>query len=98
MKALVVLLAAAAAVPAFADPKLAEQKNCLACHSLDKKVVGPAFKDVAAKYAGKPGMAATLSEKIRKGSVGAWGDVAMPPNDVSAADATKLAEWVLSLK
>jgi cytochrome c len=98
MKALVVLLAGAAAFPATADPKLAEQKNCLACHSIDKKVLGPAFKDVAAKYAGQDGTAETLADKIRKGSVGAWGDVPMPPNDVNAADARKLADWVLSLK
>ena len=98
MKALVAVLAAAAAFPALADPQLADKKNCMACHSVDKKVLGPAFKEVAAKYAGKPDVADALAEKIRKGGGGVWGDVPMPPNDVTAAEAKKLADWVLSMK
>ena len=98
MKTLVVMLAACTAIPALADPKLAEKKNCLACHSIAAKVVGPALKDVAAKYAGKADAAATLAGKIQKGSTGVWGEMAMPANDVTPAEAKTLAEWVLTLK
>lgn len=89
----------AVAAPAFADQALATSKNCMACHSVDKKLVGPAFKEVAAKYAGKAGAADTLAGKIVKGGSGVWGPVPMPANaQVNDADAKKLAEWVLSLK
>lgn len=103
MKRILITLAVSlvAATPAMADDglALAKSKNCLACHSVDKKVVGPAYKDVAAKYAGKAGMADKLAEHILKGSQGVWGPVPMPANtQVSAADAKKLATWVLSLK
>jgi len=98
MKILIPMLAACLALPALADKKLADSKNCLACHAIDQKVVGPAFKDVAAKYAGQPDAAAALATKIQKGSSGAWGDVPMPPNDVTPAEAQTLAQWVLSLK
>ena len=97
-EALVLVLAAAAALPAAADPKLAEKKNCLTCHSVDQKVVGPAFKDVAKKYAGQSDAAAMLAGKIAKGSTGAWGSMPMPPNDVTPAEARTLADWVLSMK
>ncbi len=98
MKALLVMLATCLALPAFADPKLADKKNCLACHAIAQKVVGPALKDVAAKYAGQADAAAMLAGKIQKGSSGVWGDMAMPANDVTAAEAKTLADWVLSLK
>jgi len=98
MKILVVMLAACTAIPALADPKLADKKNCLACHSIATKVVGPALKDVAAKYAGQADAAAALAGKIQKGSSGVWGDVPMPANDVTAAEAKTLADWVLTLK
>jgi cytochrome c len=98
MRALVVMLAVCAAMPAFADPKLAEKKNCLACHNINAKVVGPALKEVATKYAGQGDASAKLAEKIQKGSVGVWGQVPMPPNDVTPAEAKQLADWVLSLK
>ena len=95
-------LAAAAALstaPAFAQLELAQSKNCLTCHSVDKKVVGPAYKDVAAKYAGDKGAADRLAQKILKGGSGVWGAVPMPANtQVSEAEAKKLAAWVLSLK
>jgi len=98
MKALIALLAVAAVSPAFANADLAAKKNCLACHSVDKKVVGPAYKDVAAKYAGQKDAVAKLAEKIQKGGVGVWGQVPMPPNtQVSDADIKKLVAWVLSL-
>jgi len=98
MKSLAVMLALCVALPAFGDQKLAQDKNCLTCHSVKEKVVGPAFKDVAAKYASQPGAAATLAGKIEKGSTGVWGDTPMPPNNVTPAEAKSLAEWVLSAK
>ena len=87
------------AAPAFADQALATSKNCMACHAVDKKLVGPSYKDVAAKYAGQAGAADKLAEKIMKGSSGVWGPVPMPANaQVNAADAKKLATWVLATK
>lgn len=89
----------AVAAPAFADQALATSKNCMACHSVDKKLVGPSFKDVAAKYAGQAGAAEKLAGKITKGGSGVWGPVPMPANaQVSDAEAKKLADWVLTLK
>ena len=86
---------------AFADAglDLAKAKNCLACHAVDKKVVGPAYKDVAAKYKGVKGAEATLIDKVKKGGQGVWGDIPMPPNSpqVSDADIKTLVAWILSL-
>jgi cytochrome c len=90
-------LATFAAGQALADEALAKAKNCLACHSVAQKMIGPAYKDVAAKYAGQ-GKEAELADKIIKGGKGAWGEIPMPPNNVTADEAKKLAEWVLSLK
>jgi cytochrome c len=99
MKALFALIAAlAVTAPAFASQELASKKNCLACHAMDKKLVGPSYKDVAAKYAGQPDAVAKLAEKIQKGGVGAWGQVPMPANQVTADEAKQLATWVLSIK
>ncbi|MEO8249712.1 MAG: c-type cytochrome [Burkholderiales bacterium] len=85
--------------PAMADLALAQSKNCMACHAVDKKIVGPAYKDVAAKFAGKPGSEAELATKIMKGSSGVWGAIPMPPNaNVNEAEAKKLAAWILTLK
>jgi len=96
---LIPLLAGLSATPALADQALATSKNCMACHKLDTKFVGPAYKDVAAKYAGNKDAAAMLANKIMKGSSGVWGQVPMPPNTtVNEADAKKLAAWVLSIK
>jgi cytochrome c len=79
--------------------QLAKEKNCMACHALDKKVVGPSYKEVAAKYAGDKGAEAKLAEKIIKGGAGVWGSVAMPPHpQVSADEAKTLAKYVLSIK
>ncbi|MBS0452120.1 MAG: c-type cytochrome [Proteobacteria bacterium] len=84
------------AAPALADLQLAQSKNCMACHAVDKKVIGPAFKDVAAKYKDTKGAADMLATKIIKGGSGVWGPVPMPANtQVSEADAKKLAAWVL---
>ena len=98
MRTLALMLALLVAQPTVADQKLAEKKNCLACHSVKEKVVGPAFKDVAAKYAGQADATEKLAEKIMKGGSGVWGSMAMPPNDVTAVEAQTLASWVLSLK
>lgn len=89
----------AATSPAFADEALAKSKNCMACHAVDKKVVGPAYKDVAKKYAGDAKAADMLAAKIVKGGAGVWGPVPMPANaQVNEADSKKLAAWVLSQK
>ncbi len=85
--------------PAFASAELAKAKNCMACHAVDKKLVGPAYKDVAAKYAGQADAAAQLATKVQKGGVGAWGQIPMPPNpQVNDADAKALVAWILSQK
>jgi cytochrome c len=87
------------APPAFADLALATSKNCMACHGVDKKIVGPAYKDVAAKYKTDKAGADKLATKIMKGGSGVWGQVPMPANtQVSEADAKKLVAWILSLK
>ena len=87
------------AAPAFADQALATAKNCMACHAVDKKLVGPSYKDVAAKYAGQAGAADKLAQKIIKGGSGVWGPVPMPANaQVNEADAKKLAAWILTVK
>ena len=77
---------------------LAQAKGCYACHAVDVKKVGPAYKDVAKKFAGKPDAVAYLSGRIKNGGVGEWGNVPMPPQNVTDEEAKKLAEWVLSLK
>jgi cytochrome c len=99
-RALFALLAATTlAAPAFADQALATAKNCMACHALDKKLVGPAYKDVATKYAGQKDAVDKLAVKIMKGGSGVWGPVPMPANpQVTEADAKKLAAWVLTIK
>jgi cytochrome c len=99
-RALFALLAATTLVaPAMADLALATSKNCMACHAVDKKLVGPAYKDVAAKYAGQKDAVDKLSVKIMKGGSGVWGPVPMPANtQVNEAEAKKLAAWVLTLK
>jgi cytochrome c len=85
------------AAPALADEALAKKHNCTACHAIDKKLVGPAYKDVAAKYKGQ-NVAARLEEKVKKGGSGVWGPIPMPPNSaVPEADIKKLVDWVLKL-
>ena len=89
--------AAVVATPALADQALAQSKNCMSCHAIDKKLVGPAYKDVAAKYKGDASAAAKLATKIQKGGAGVWGPVPMPANpQVNDADAKKLVAWILS--
>ena len=85
------------AAPALADEALAKKHNCTSCHAIDKKLVGPAYKDVATKYKGQ-NVAAKLEEKVKKGGSGVWGPVPMPPNvTVPDADIKKLVDWVLKL-
>jgi cytochrome c len=96
-KLLLVAVCAAASMPAVADLALATAKNCMACHNIEKKVVGPAYKDVAAKYRGDKTAPAKLATKIMEGGGGVWGVVKMPSNpQVSEAEAKKLVAWVLS--
>lgn len=94
-----VLAMACASGTAVASADLAKAKNCTACHAEAKKMIGPAYKDVAAKYANDKDAVAKLSEKIIKGGVGVWGQIPMPANaQVSPAEAETLVKWILSLK
>jgi cytochrome c len=100
----VMLTAASAALLAMAgaasaDQALAQKNACMSCHGVDKKIVGPAFKEVAKKYAGDKGAQARLVEKVKTGGKGVWGEVPMPPSpQVKPEDANKIIAWVLSLK
>jgi cytochrome c len=96
--ALLAVAALAVAGHAAADEALAKAKNCMTCHAVDKKIVGPAYKDVAAKYKGDAKAAAMLADKVVKGGKGAWGEIPMPPNNVTPDEAKKLVAWVLSQK
>jgi len=93
-------LGLAAALPASANEELAKKSGCTACHAVDKKIVGPSFKEVAAKYRTDKGAEAKLVEKVKKGGMGVWGQVPMPPNSpqVKDADIQTLVKWVLGLK
>jgi cytochrome c len=96
---LAIALAAVAAAPVFADQALATAKNCMACHAVDKKVVGPGYREVAAKYASQKDAVDKLAGKILKGGAGVFGVVPMPANtQVNEAEAKKLAAWVLSFR
>ena len=96
---LLISLSAVAAAPAFAQADLAQKKNCMACHAIDKKLVGPAYKEVAAKYAGQKDAVDKLTQKVMKGGSGVWGAVPMPANpQVTEAEAKQLVQWVLSQK
>jgi cytochrome c len=102
MKVFILLAAGTlAAAPAFADDKemeaLAKKHNCLACHTTDKKLVGPSYKEVAKKYKGQ-NVAAKLQEKVKKGGQGVWGPIPMPPNAaVPDKDIKELVEWILKM-
>jgi cytochrome c len=97
------MTAAAAALllsgAASANQALAQKNACLSCHGVDKKIVGPAYKEVAKKYAGDKTAQAKLVAKVKAGGKGVWGEIPMPPNPaVKTEDAEKIIEWVLSLK
>ena len=94
-----VLLAGTVSMPALANPQLAQSKNCMACHAVAQKLVGPSFKDVAAKYAGQKDAVNKLATKVIKGGGGVWGPVPMPANaQVNEAEPKQLVTWILSQK
>jgi cytochrome c len=101
-KAVALALASGSLFPggtAFADEDLFKRSNCMACHAIDQKRLGPSMKDVAAKYNADSGAAEMLARKIRDGGVGVWGQLPMPPQpQVSEPDAKTLAEYILSIK
>ena len=93
------LLVGGQAMAAVDGLALAQKNACLACHQVDKKVVGPAYKDVAKKYAGDKGAEAKLVKKVKEGGKGVWGEVPMPPNaQVKDDDIKAIVHWILSLK
>jgi cytochrome c len=93
------LASAFASQAALANPDLAKAKNCMACHAVANKLVGPAFKDVAAKYAGQKDAEDKLVQKVIKGGSGSWGAIPMPANpQVNEAEARTLVKWVLAQK
>ena len=93
------LLGSHAWADAAAEAAFAKSQNCLACHAIDKKVVGPALKAVADKYRQDPGAAERLALKVRQGGNGVWGVVYMPANaEVSPEESKRLVAWVLGLK
>ena len=92
-----VAVSALMSAPAFANSDLAKKNACMACHAVDKKLVGPSYNDVAKKYAGQKDAAATLAQSIKAGGAGKWGPVPMPSQPgLSEADALTLANWVLA--
>jgi cytochrome c len=98
MKAFVALIAIAAPLcfaPAHASVELATKSKCMACHDVEKKKMGPSFKDMAAKYKGEAGAEAMLTEGILKGSKGKWGKIPMPAQKIPPEDAEALSKWIL---
>ncbi len=102
MKRIFVTIAALATVfsvstPVLADMALATAKNCMSCHAVDKKLVGPSYKEIATKYAGQAEAVDKLANKVVKGGSGAWGPVPMPANaQINDADAKKLVAWIMA--
>ncbi len=94
-----VIAGLAVSFPALADEAMAKKHNCLACHTVDKKLVGPAYKEIAKKYVGQKDAEAKLADKVKKGGAGVWGQIPMPPNAaVPDADVKALVKWILSVK
>lgn len=101
MKSVALMFALFAGVsgPAFANADLAQKKNCLACHAVDAKRIGPSYKEVATKYADNKDAVAMLSTKVIKGGGGVWGAIPMPANpQVTEAEAKQLVQWILTQK
>lgn len=95
MKAIILAVALAIAPAAYAEEAL-KKNNCMACHAVDKKLIGPSFKDIAAKYKSNPKAQEYLTGKIQKGSAGVWGPIPMPANpQVNAADLDKIVKWIV---
>ncbi len=84
---------------AYANEKLAQSSGCMTCHGVDKKIIGPGFKEIANKYRNDKSAEAALIKKVKEGGKGAWGDMPMPPNaHVKDDDVKTLVKWVLTLK
>lgn len=99
LRTALLLILASSAGTASAQMELAQKKNCLACHQVDKKIIGPSYKDVAAKYAGQADAVDKLTVKVLKGGKGVWGEMLMPANpQVTEAEAKQLVQWILTLK
>lgn len=103
MKFVVAIIAAAAGLAfgssAQANEALAKASGCLACHTVDKKLIGPSYKDIADKYRKDKGAEAKLSKKVKDGGKGVWGDIPMPPNaHVKDADIKTLVAWIMAIK
>ena len=104
MKTICMICAAAAVVTvmavkdAAANEQLAKKHNCLACHAADKRLVGPAYQEIAKKYAGNKSAFKELEARVKGGSKGVWGAIPMPPNNISDADNKAIVAWILSLK
>ncbi len=97
--AVITALGLSAGVRAQDAVKLAQEKSCLACHQIDKKLVGPSYKEISKKYAGNKTAEATLMKKVREGGTGVWGQIPMPPNTgVNEKEAAILVKWILSQK
>lgn len=96
---LILALSAVVTMPAMATEAMARANNCMACHAIDRKMVGPSFRDISARYATDAGAAARMVTKIQRGGSGAWGPIPMPANPrISDADARVLAAWSLSFR
>jgi cytochrome c len=97
LASLAILAAASLALPAQADEAKLQKYGCVACHKLEGKMIGPGFKDIAAKYKGDPAAADRLAAKVRSGGSGVWGAMAMPPHPaVSDADMKAMIAWILA--
>ena len=95
--ALILAAGAVFALPAQASEELAKKHLCLTCHAVDKKLVGPSYKEIAAKYKNDKTAEAKLADTVKKGGVGVWGQIPMPPNDkLPDADVKALVKWVLA--
>lgn len=86
------------AMPSYASQELAKKHNCMACHQMDKKIVGPSWTDISQKYKNDPKAADKLISKVKLGGAGVWGPVPMPPQSAPEGDIRKIIEWVLSSK
>ena len=95
---LLLAASAGAAVDANKAKAAAQKYNCLACHAVDKKLVGPSYVDVAKKYKGDKGAEAKLVDKVKKGGSGVWGNIPMPPNNIPDEENKMLVEWILEMK
>lgn len=96
---LIFVVAALFAGPALSNEQLARKKNCMACHAMSKRLIGPTYKEIAKKHRGEKGAVEYLTVKVLKGGRGVWGNVPMPPNkQVSPAEARQLVDWMLSIQ